>query len=430
MSTSIRLFSFGTALLVIGTAMAQAPYTLTVTGQFAGCTPGAMVVVQTLPGTLPSQSVAVPVNVECGFQAVLGLTSATGGVFAYATCANGTAAGDSSAFSFLAPATDSASVDLDLACGAMEACQACLSVAQAGPFTASFTSCSSGGVPPYTTIWLMPDGTLSIGASVNFTFGQAGIYGICMQVSDATGGTSVACDTVFVADDGSINNAATTPDCQAGFWVLQAYEDTSSGGGMVAPIPNEVWVMDLSMANDEIDQYAWDFGDGASSAENYPTHVYDGPGPWLLCLTITNGNCTNSFCDSVSVDENGILNGMIVDPHGTVGTSSNNRDDGFTLNVVPTLPTGIHEGPAFTRLKLWPNPVQEELNISFSSATAGRVPLAITDLAGRAVITGTYPLANGTNHLRLSTANLAPGTYVVRIGDAARISVVRFMKLR
>lgn len=430
MASRLHPVLFSAFSLITATSICQAPYTLVVNGNMAGCTESTMVVVQTIPGTLPAQSLVVPVDVECNFHAVLGLTTANGGVFAYATCSNGTSTGDSTAYSFSGPASDTAMVSLNMGCGATDACQSCISTAQTGPFTALFSSCSSGGVAPYTCVWLLPDGSVSIGNNTGYTFSQPGIYGVCMQTNDATGSSSVACDTVYVAEDGSINNTAATPDCQAGFWVLQAYTD-SAGGGLVSPVPNEVWVVDLSIGSADGSQYAWDFGDGTTSAENYPTHLYNGPGPWQLCLTLANGNCTSSFCDSVSVDEDGYLNGLALDGHGAhLESSPDGRSGGFTLNVVPTLPVGIHESAAFTNLKLWPNPVQDELHISLGSVFAGSTPISVIDLTGRVLTGDTRTLHQGNNTLDLNTSMLAPGLYMVRIGSGAAMGVMRFMKLR
>lgn len=404
----------------------QQPYTVVVHGAVADCTPGAMVTVQTGPGTLPAQSVSVPVNDTCGFTASLALGSASGDVFAFASCTNGTLTGDSAVYDFGSAATGTQTVVLDLACGSADACQACIGMVQGQPFTALFSSCSSGGTPPYSCIWLMPNGALVMENAPSFTFTQPGIYGICIQISDATGCSSVACDTVFVAADGTVSTNNTAA-CQAGFWTVQAYEDTSNGGGMVAPIPNVVWAVNLSTPNDESVQFAWDFGDGGTSAEAYPSHTYSGPGPWLLCLTITSGNCTSSFCDTVSVDANGYLNGMILHDHGA---GANLREGGFTINVIQSVPTGMPEIPAFSNFRLWPNPVQDELHISFSGLRGGTVPAAVMDHAGRVVLQREFPVAVGANMLHLATGNLAPGLYLLRIGSRNSVVTHRFVKLQ
>lgn len=426
MSHPIRLFQFVALLLFAAVASAQS-YSLVVTGAVESCTPGSTVTVQTLPGTEPAQSVNVPVGPDCGFSTTLSLASATGGVFAWSTCGNGTVTGDSVAFSFN-PAGDSIVVVLELTCGSdtVDLCQACITVQQTAPFNVQFGSCSSGGTAPYSYAWLLPSGLITTEDSPSFTFGQAGAYAVCMQVSDATGCSSVACDTLFVGSDGLLAPTGSGA-CQAGFLTVQAYEDTSNGGGVVAPIPNEVWAVNLSSPNTGAEQFAWDFGDGASSTETYPTHVYDGPGPWLLCLSITSDGCTDSFCDSVSVDADGFLNGMLAE-EGLFTAGHERASGGFTLNVVNALAMGVEEAPLRSDLRLWPNPVQDELRISFTARAGGTVPVAVIDHTGRTLLEAASATTAGAMTLRLSTATLAPGLYVVRIGQGAGASVLRFVK--
>lgn len=56
--------------------------------------------------------------------------------------------------------------------------------------------------------------------------------------------------------------------------------------------------------------YLWDFGDGGSSTEAQPTHVYSQPGKYQVCLTITASNsCQSSICNILQLG-NGI-NGAI-----------------------------------------------------------------------------------------------------------------------
>lgn len=426
MKTCIRLVLLACLLLGASFASAQS-YSLLVTGEVEGCTPGTTVTIQTLPGTEPAQTVSVAVDPNCGFFATLPLTSATGGVFAWTTCANGTITGDSAAFSF-SPASDSAWVALELSCGSdtVDVCQACITVEQIAPFSVQFASCSSGGTAPYTYVWLLPSGLITSEDSPSFTFDQAGAYVVCMQVSDATGCSSVACDTLFVGSDGLLAPTGTA-GCQAGFLTVQAYADTSNGGGVVAPIPNEVWVVNLSTPNTAAEQFTWDFGDGAGSTETYPTHVYDGPGPWLLCLSITSDGCTDSFCDTVSVDADGFLNGMLEDEEQLV-RGHDRASGGFTLNVINALAMGVEEVPLRSDLRLWPNPVQDELQISFTGQAGGTVPVAVIDHTGRTVLAAAPATTAGAMTLRLSTATLAPGLYLMRIGQGAGASVLRFVK--
>jgi hypothetical protein len=48
--------------------------------------------------------------------------------------------------------------------------------------------------------------------------------------------------------------------------------------------------------------YEWLFGDGNSSAEKAPEHVYASPGQYQLCLIIKDINCSDTFCKTLVLD--------------------------------------------------------------------------------------------------------------------------------
>ncbi|MBK9174837.1 MAG: PKD domain-containing protein [Flavobacteriales bacterium] len=50
------------------------------------------------------------------------------------------------------------------------------------------------------------------------------------------------------------------------------------------------------------DAYNWDFGDGATSGEESPTHAYDLPGSYTVTLTVSNGSCTSSSTVTITVE--------------------------------------------------------------------------------------------------------------------------------
>ena len=59
-------------------------------------------------------------------------------------------------------------------------------------------------------------------------------------------------------------------------------------------VPLEVAFTDLSVPLGTITGWAWDFGDGATSTDQNPTHVYNDLGPFDVSLQITNGSHTDS----------------------------------------------------------------------------------------------------------------------------------------
>ena len=48
-------------------------------------------------------------------------------------------------------------------------------------------------------------------------------------------------------------------------------------------------------------QWYWTFGDGATSTARNPQHVYDAPGPYPVCLTVSNANGSDTKCKTVWV---------------------------------------------------------------------------------------------------------------------------------
>jgi len=45
--------------------------------------------------------------------------------------------------------------------------------------------------------------------------------------------------------------------------------------------------------------WSWDFGDGNTSDEPHNNHIYDSPGEYLVCLTVSNLNGSDIWCDTV-----------------------------------------------------------------------------------------------------------------------------------
>ncbi|MEO6166620.1 MAG: PKD domain-containing protein, partial [Chitinophagales bacterium] len=58
-----------------------------------------------------------------------------------------------------------------------------------------------------------------------------------------------------------------------------------------------------SAATGDITSYYWEFGDGSTSYEQSPSHIYTSDGNYYVCLTITAHNpfCTETYCDSVVI---------------------------------------------------------------------------------------------------------------------------------
>ena len=60
-----------------------------------------------------------------------------------------------------------------------------------------------------------------------------------------------------------------------------------------AAVGDEIFFMDRSESELPID-WLWDFGDGATSTEQYPMHAYNATGTYTVKLTVTDGNSTDT----------------------------------------------------------------------------------------------------------------------------------------
>ena len=233
----------------------------------------------------------------------------------------------------------------------------------------------------------------------------------CLGVWGGSALPGAACTVPGTILEGTWSSAcvcvANNPEpCEADFWVIQAMGPDS------LPVPYELWVWNLSSGGSGNFQFLWNFGDGTSSTDAFPTHTYSGNGPYVLCLTISdNNNCTSTHCDSVSINGDGIYEGMVV--------HAEDRQDGFTINVQNPSANAVQEVVANNSIATWPNPAVDELNVAVVSGMKGLVTVTITDLDGRTVKAERASLGGGRSQLRIATSGLNAGMYMLRITDGS-----------
>ncbi|WP_277749825.1 PKD domain-containing protein [Methanoculleus taiwanensis] len=146
------------------------------------------------------------------------------------------------------------------------------------PLVVAFTDTSTDN--PTAWSWEFGDGATSTEQNPVHTYAAAGAYTVSLAVTNAVGSATeekVGYIRVFVPP--SANFTA----------------DVSSG---TAPLT--VQFTDLSIG--EPTSWLWDFGDGATSAEQHPTHAYPA-GTFTVSLTVSNpaGGNTTAAADSISV---------------------------------------------------------------------------------------------------------------------------------
>lgn len=79
-------------------------------------------------------------------------------------------------------------------------------------------------------------------------------------------------------------------------------------------------------------------------------------------------------------------------------------------------------------LKLFPNPVNDQLSVAFETARPGSATLQVFDLIGRLVAVQPINLTTGTNRYDLNVANLPAGQYFLRLSLADGTVASKFAK--
>jgi PKD repeat protein len=138
------------------------------------------------------------------------------------------------------------------------------------PLTVQFTDLSTGDYD--TLAWDFGDGGSSVEASPSHVYTAAGTYTVSLTVT-GDGGTDVETKTAYITVYTAVN-----ADFSA---------DVTSG---IAPLT--VQFTDLSTG--DYDTLGWDFGDGSTSNEQNPTHMYDSPGNYVVVLTVTGPGGTDT----------------------------------------------------------------------------------------------------------------------------------------
>ena len=175
--------------------------------------------------------------------------------------------------------------------------------------TCSFTSTSSdpdGTISAYS--WTFGDGATSTAQNPSHTFAAAGSYTVTLTVTDNQGTASApASRTVGVTAPNQPPTASFTRSCSA---LTCNFTSTSSDP-------------DGSIAS-----YSWNFGDGATSTAQNPSHTYAAGGTYTVTLQVTD----NQGAQSTTASQN-----VIVTPPNQPPTASFTRScSALTCNFTST----------------------------------------------------------------------------------------------
>ncbi|ASS47665.1 MAG: hypothetical protein A3D31_17725 [Candidatus Fluviicola riflensis] len=213
-----------------------------------------------------------------------------------------------------------------------------------------------------TWAWDFGDGNTSNQQNPTHLYASAGVYTVCLIASNTCGYSDTICQTVTVCGTLIADFTVTSVDL-----TVQTTEQSSGSP----------------------DSYSWDFGDGNTSTQQNPTHVYAAEGTYTICLIVMN-TCgeTDTTCEQVIVDVNGII-----------------ETGQFVLNA-------------------YPNPTEDVLHIAFSSELQ-HATLEVTDLTGK-IVWSNHDLSG--KETEVNVAEWSAGFYKVRVTHAGGTGVLTFVK--
>ncbi len=134
------------------------------------------------------------------------------------------------------------------------------------PLTVHFSATTTGTVNSYS--WSFGDGGISTAKDALYTYTKAGTYSVSLTVT-GSGGSDTLTKTDLIRVD-----APEVPP------VADFSADKVDGD---APLS----VAFQNKTTDNASQFAWEFGDGTTSSESNPVHVYVTPGTYSVKLTAT-----------------------------------------------------------------------------------------------------------------------------------------------
>jgi PKD repeat protein len=167
-------------------------------------------------------------------------------------------------------------------------------------------------------------------------------------------------------------------------------------------------------------QCSWDFGDGIGTNLSglYPSYTYANIGTYNVCLTVTTDNCSNTFCDSLTIDSLGIIGKYAMQGFTINVFSPQELVNGGNQNGIKTLDSDVV-------FKVYPNPTNDELYFE-TSFKIEDLRFKILDVLGNDVMTVNSPIENSTpKAFGINIQHLKSGLYYIKTNNA---EVLKFIK--
>lgn len=256
--------------------------------------------------------------------------------------------------------------------------------------------------------WNFGDGNFSALEKPTHEYANEGTYNVTLKITTLEGCETSITNSIEV----ELNVANPPTDCEALFYYQQL-----SAAELKIEFRDE-----SELLNDSIVTRLWDFGDGNSSTEKKPVHTYDAEGEYEVFLTITNSEgcqATYGYPIDFSISSNNTRSQSI----------NNDIATGKIGNISRSIAeTSIQTTPLMTDVKLYPNPVNQILNVEMMSQEETNLNVQIQTMTGKNISTTVKSLSQGKNNFQLNVSQLQPGMYIVRLQNGTEGRTIKFLK--
>ncbi|MDB4286296.1 right-handed parallel beta-helix repeat-containing protein, partial [bacterium] len=232
---------------------------------------------------------------------------------------------------------------------------------------------------------LGPDTLLCDGDFITLDAGNAGAAytwasGATTQTDDiSTAGTAY----VDVID---------TNGCTASDSVNVSTAVTPTAGYTFAAVADTVDFTDASTGTPAI-AWAWDFGDGNTSALQNPQHTYLASGTFVACLVVSEVCGNDTLCQDVVV-----------------------------------IATGLNELLNIDQIKFFPNPTRGVFFLTANVSQPAEMNIEITDAIGKTVLKRNEGTVSGNYRGQFDISEVPSGVYLLRIESNGRVATYRIIR--
>jgi len=138
-------------------------------------------------------------------------------------------------------------------------------------------------------------------------------------------------------------------------------------------------------------EWLWTFGDGSTSDEVNPSHMFSDTGQFTVCLIAGNGCNSDTVCAAIMI-----------------------------------IPTGIKD--LSQNVKVYPNPVRDMMNVEIPKSSSYLINIELYDISGRCVKSLETQVYD--THLSLDLSGLADGVYSCKISGSDFIFTTKIIKIK